>query len=110
MGRNALDAAVAAYQGVAALRQHLPGSDRVHGVFTDGGARPNIVPDRAAVMFYVRSAAPETLRDLAHRLEDIARGAAAMTGCTVDLRWDERPAYLPIRFNHTLAGRWAANQ
>ncbi|GAA1307493.1 M20 family metallopeptidase [Pseudonocardia xinjiangensis] len=110
MGRNALDAAVAAYQGVAALRQHLPGSDRVHGVFTDGGARPNVVPDRAALLFYLRSAAPETLRDLAERVDHIARGAAAMTGCGVELHWDDLPPYLPIRFNHALAGRWAVNQ
>ncbi len=110
MGRNALDAAVTAYQGVAALRQHLPGTDRVHGIFTDGGARPNVVPERAALLFYLRSAAPDTLRDLANRLEGIARGAAAMTGCTVDLHWDVQPPYLPIRFNHTLAGRWAVNQ
>jgi amidohydrolase len=110
MGRNALDAAVAAYQGIAALRQHLPSSDRLHGVFTDGGARPNVVPERAALLFYLRSAAPETLRDLAARMEDIARGAAAMTGCGVELHWDELPPYLPIRFNHALAGRWAVNQ
>jgi amidohydrolase len=110
MGRNALDAAVAAYQGIAALRQHLPSSDRLHGVFTDGGARPNVVPERAALLFYLRSAAPETLRDLASRMEDIARGAAAMSGCGVELHWDQKPPYLPIRFNHVLAGRWAANQ
>ena len=110
MGRNALDAAGAAYQGIAALRQHLPGSDRIHGIFTDGGARPNIVPERAAVLFYLRSAAPETLRDLADRVGRIAHGAAAMTGCGVELHWDKLPPYLPIRFNHTLAGRWAVNQ
>lgn len=110
MGRNALDAAVAAYQGVAALRQHLPGTDRVHGVFTDGGARPNVVPERAAVQFYVRSAEPETLRDLAARMESIAHGAAAMTGCDVELIRDTQPAYLPIRANRALAGRWAAHQ
>ncbi|WP_219413352.1 M20 family metallopeptidase [Pseudonocardia nigra] len=110
MGRNALDAAVAAYQGVAALRQHLPGSDRVHGIFTDGGARPNVVPERAALLFYLRSADPATLRDLADRTADIARGAAAMHGCTVELHWDRQPPYLPIRFNTALAGRWAVNQ
>jgi amidohydrolase len=110
MGRNALDAAVAAYQGIAALRQHLPSSDRVHGIFTDGGARPNVVPERAALLYYVRSAEPETLRELANRLTNIAHGAAAMTGCGVELHWDPLPPYLPIRFNHTLAARWAVNQ
>ncbi|GAA5126048.1 M20 family metallopeptidase [Pseudonocardia adelaidensis] len=110
MGRNALDAAVAAYQGIAALRQHLPSSDRLHGIFTDGGTRPNVVPERAALLFYLRSAAPETLRDLAARMSEIAHGAAAMTGCGVELRWDPLPAYLPIRFNHALAARWAVNQ
>jgi amidohydrolase len=110
MGRNALDAAVAAYQGVAALCQHLPGTDRVHGIFTDGGARPNVVPERAAVLFYARSADPVTLRDLAERLTAIAQGAATMTGCTVELHWDAQPPYLPIRFNHALSGRWAVNQ
>lgn len=110
MGRNALDAAVAAYQGVAALRQHLPGTDRAHGVFTDGGARPNVVPERAALLFYLRSADPATLRDLAARVTAVAEGAAAMHGCGVELTWDRQPAYLPIRFNTTLAGRWAVNQ
>ncbi len=110
MGRNALDAAVAAYQGIAALRQHMPGSDRLHGIFTDGGARPNVVPERAALLYYIRSAAPETLRDLAARMTEIAHGAAAMTGCGVELHWDRLPPYLPIRFNHALTARWAVNQ
>ncbi|TKG73079.1 M20 family metallopeptidase [Prauserella endophytica] len=110
MGRNALDAAVSAYQGVAALRQHLPPGDRVHGVFTDGGSRPNVVPDRAAVLFYLRSMRPETLRDLAGRLAAIAHGAAKITGCGVELRWDPQPPYLPIRFNQALSRRWAVNQ
>lgn len=110
MGRNALDAAVAAYQGVAALRQHLPPGDRVHGVFTDGGSRPNVVPDRAAVLFYLRSMHTATLHDLAHRLAAIGRGAAELTGCGVEERWDPMPAYLPIRHNRALAQRWAVNQ
>jgi amidohydrolase len=110
MGRNALDALVATYQGVAALRQHIPSTDRIHGIITDGGARPNIVPERAAGLFFVRSAEPATLRDLAGRVESIARGAAEMTGCGVGLRWDVQPAYLPIRHNDALVGRWAQHQ
>ncbi|MCP2165147.1 M20 family metallopeptidase [Goodfellowiella coeruleoviolacea] len=110
MGRNALDAAVTAYQGVAALRQHIPGTDRIHGVFTDGGARPNVVPDRAAVLFYFRSPDPDLLRDLSQRVERIAQGAALLHGVGVELRWDPFPPYLPIRHNHTLARRWAVHQ
>ncbi len=110
MGRNALDAAVAAYQGIAALRQHLPSTDRVHGIFTDGGKRPNVVPDRAALQFYLRSGEPAPLKDLAQRVEAVARGAAEMTGCGVELVWDEQPAYLPIRHNEALAARWATHQ
>lgn len=110
MGRNALDAVVAMYQGVAALRQHVPSTDRVHGIITDGGKRPNVVPERAAGLFYLRSAAPGSLRDLAGRVEDVARGAAAMTGCGVELHWDVSPPYLPIRHNAALAARWAVHQ
>ncbi|CAM04849.1 M20 family metallopeptidase [Saccharopolyspora erythraea] len=110
MGRNALDAVVATYQGVAALRQHMPSTDRVHGIITDGGQRPNIVPERAAALFYLRSSDPGTLRELAGRVEAIASGAAEMTGCGLELRWDQQPAYMPIRHNDALAGRWARHQ
>jgi amidohydrolase len=110
MGRNALDAVVAGYQGVAMLRQHLPGTDRVHGIITDGGDRPNVVPERAEALYYVRSATPETLADLCRRMEAIAVAAAAMTGCGYDLEWDQQPAYLPIRANLELAARWTRHQ
>ncbi|WP_454301635.1 amidohydrolase [Salana multivorans] len=55
LGRNALDAAVTAYQAVAQLRQHIVDTDRVHGVFVEGGTRPNIVPERAVLEFFLRS-------------------------------------------------------
>ncbi|MBA8825882.1 amidohydrolase [Saccharopolyspora lacisalsi] len=110
MGRNALDAVVATYQGVAALRQHIPPTDRVHGIITDGGKRPNVVPERASALFYLRSAETGPLQDLTRRLEAIAQGAAEMTGCGVELLWDSQPGYLPIRHNEALAGRWAQHQ
>ncbi|WP_171058163.1 M20 family metallopeptidase [Modestobacter altitudinis] len=110
MGRNALDAVVAGYQGVAMLRQHVPDTDRVHGVITDGGQRPNVVPETASALYYVRSATPETLADLSRRMEAIAVAAAAMTGCGYELHWDEMPAYLPIRANLELAARWTRHQ
>ena len=110
MGRNALDAVVAGYNGVAMLRQHIPDTDRVHGVITDGGQRPNVVPETATALYYVRSATPETLADLSRRMEAVMAGAAATTGCGYELSWDELPAYLPIRANLELAARWTRAQ
>ena len=109
MGRNALDAAVNAYTAMAQLRQHMLPTDRVHGIITDGGQKPNIVPERAALTFYLRSAQPETLAILTQRAEEIFAAAAAMTGTTVELGWDPTPVYLPVRNNHPLAARWAVN-
>jgi amidohydrolase len=109
LGRNALDGVVTAYDGMARLRQHLLPTDRVHGIITDGGQRPNLVPERAATHFYLRSAEPESLAELCTKATDVFEGAARMTGTEVSLGWDPAPVYLPMRNNHTLAARYAVN-
>ncbi|QBR91545.1 M20 family metallopeptidase [Nocardioides euryhalodurans] len=106
MGRNALDAVNLMYTGVGLHRQQLPPTDRVHGVVTAGGERPNVIPEHAEMLFYLRSEYPESLAVLSERLADIARGAALMTGCGVELSWDEAPPYLPVRGNRPLAASW----
>jgi amidohydrolase len=110
MGRNALDAVALNYQAVGLLRQHIPPSDRVHGIVREGGDRPSVVPERASVEYYVRSASPTTLRDLSQRLEDIAQGVALATGTRAELEWDPAPFTLPVRTNVPLAERWAVHQ
>lgn len=109
LGRNALDAVVNAYTGISQLRQHLLPSDRIHGIITDGGQRPNIVPERAAGMFYLRSAEPETLAELCDRAAAIFEAAATATGTRLEITWDTCPVYLPVRNNHALAARYAEN-
>ncbi|HSJ45891.1 MAG TPA: M20 family metallopeptidase [Euzebyales bacterium] len=109
LGVNALDAAVLAYTGVAQLRQHMLPSDRVHGIITDGGQAPNVVPDRATAHFYIRSAEPETLATLTERVQAILESAATATGTTAELSWDPCPPYLPVRNNRPLAARYAVN-
>lgn len=110
LGRNALDAVVLAYQAVGLLRQHLPPTDRVHGIVTEGGERPSVIPRRAVLEFYLRSHAADTLKELSRRVADIARGAALATGTGVSLHWDPQPATLPTRFNQPLSERWAVHQ
>lgn len=109
-GRNALDAASLAYQGIGVLRQQMPPSDRVHAIVTGGGHRPSVIPDRAQLDLYVRSAYPDTLKDLSQRVARIMQGAALMTDTGVDLEWDAYPPSLPVRTNQTLAARWAQSQ
>ena len=109
LGRNALDAVVNAYTGIAQLRQHLLPTDRVHGIITDGGQRPNIVPERAAATFYLRSAEPDTLAELAERAAAVFEAAATATGTRLEIEWDTCPVYMPVRNNHALAARYAEN-
>ena len=55
LGRNALDGLVAGYTALAMLRQHLAPWQQVHGIITDGGEAPNVVPERAAASYYLRA-------------------------------------------------------
>ena len=75
-GVNALDALVIAYQAIAALRQHIRPTERLHGIITDGGQAPNIVPERAAGRFYARAANAPQLAELKPRVEGCFRAGA----------------------------------
>jgi len=90
-GRNALDAAVLGYMGVAALRQHIRPSERVHGIFTKAGDKPNIVPREAAMHWYIRSDDTETLKPLKARVLAALEGGAAACGCSMTHAWDDTP-------------------
>jgi amidohydrolase len=107
LGRNALDGVVTAYQGVAQLRQHILPTDRIHGIITDGGAAPNIVPERASALFYVRSAEVDTLKELTHRVVAVLEGAAISTATRAEIDVDPVPPYLPLKTNVALTTRWA---
>jgi metal-dependent amidase/aminoacylase/carboxypeptidase family protein len=98
LGRNALDGVVTAYQSVAQLRQHILPTDRIHGIITDGGAAPNIVPERASALFYVRSA-DVGRRELTDRVVAAIEGAALATGTRAEIDLDPVPPYLPLETN-----------
>ena len=107
-GRNALDAAVLGYMNVAALRQHIRPEERIHGVFTDGGEKPNIVPATAAMHWFIRAANLERLDALKPRVLAALCAGAEATGCTVEYEWIE-PAYADLVRNPALESTYAAN-
>lgn len=86
LGRSALDACELMNVGVNYLREHMIDEARVHYAYTDaGGTAPNIIPSRAQVFYAVRAPKSEDARLLRERVDDIARGAALMTGTSVDI-------------------------
>jgi len=107
-GVNALDAITLAYQGIAALRQHISGSERIHGIITDGGQAPNVVPERTAGRFYVRAANFESLEPLKKRVAGCFRAGAEATGCELEISWGAAD-YRDILFNEPLASSFQEN-
>lgn len=79
-GINALDAIIQVYNASNALRQHLTDDVRIHGVITNGGKAPNVVPDYASARFYLRAKSRPILNDLFNKFENIVKGAALQTG------------------------------
>lgn len=107
-GRNALDAAVLGYNAVAALRQHIRPTERVHGVFTDGGDKPNIVPARAQTHWFIRSPSAAGLDDLKERVAQALCAGAMATECDVDIDWID-PPYADMVGIHAMNDLYAAN-
>jgi amidohydrolase len=101
-GVNALDAVIATFVNVGLLRQQLPRGVRVHGIVSDGGRAPNVIPERAAARFWVRSLDEAELADAAGRVVRCAEGAAAASGARLELREDESTSP-PMRPNLALA-------
>ena len=88
LGRSALDAVELMNIGVQFLREHIPTTDRVHYSITDsGGVSPNVVQPTAQVLYMMRSDTVPKAKALVKRVEDIAKGAALMTGTTLKRRF-----------------------
>lgn len=110
MGRNALDAANLAYQGLGLLRQQIPGSDRIHAIIDHGGDAPNLIPASASLHINIRSKHAPTLRALSRRVEEVLQGAALMAGVSAEVTWDSSPMTMPVRTNRPLLKRWVSAQ
>lgn len=83
LGRSALDAVELMNVGVQFLREHIPTSCRIHYAITDtGGFSPNVVQPHAEVLYLIRGVNNKIAKELYERVNDIARGAALMTGTT----------------------------
>lgn len=85
-GKSALDAVELMDIGWNFRREHLRLAQRSHYVIVNGGDQPNVVPPEASVWYYFRENDYQRIDSLREIGDEVARGAALMTGTTVDWR------------------------
>ncbi len=107
-GINALDALIQTFVALDQLRQQLKPTTRIAGIITEGGKRPNIIPDKAVGLFTLRGETYPELEELLEKFHRVAEGAALSTGATVEIAYPE-PAYLEMRNVEPLAAAFEKN-
>lgn len=106
-GVNALDAVIAAFNAIAAMRQQMKSTWRVHGIILKGGLKPNIIPDFTATEWYARAPSATELEELKKKLNGCFEGAALQTGCTCDIEWNHQAhPFFNLQTNSIMAERY----
>lgn len=106
-GINALDATIQTFNSINALHHYIVDGASVHGIITDGGAAPNMIPDHSASLFYIRAMNSDYCDELFEKVKNCARGAATATGARVNLKL--RDSYKPIKTNMVLTRMFKQN-
>ena len=83
-GESALDGVQLMNTGVEYLREHIPDKARIHYTITEGGGAPNVIPAEAEAWYFVRAPERIQVEELSERVNEIAEGAALMTGTSVE--------------------------
>jgi amidohydrolase len=84
-GRNALTAVIHLFNNIDAIRSNIRPESRIQGVIVEGGAAPNVVPDRAVGDFYFRYPYVVYLAQHSQLVETAGRAAALATGTQVKI-------------------------
>jgi amidohydrolase len=101
-GVNALNAVIQLFVALDLMRQQIRPEARIHGVITKGGDQANIIPEHTAAEFYLRAPTREYCQELLRRFQGCAEGAAAATGCKVEVIADPI-IHDPLKPNATMA-------
>jgi len=84
-GINALDACLATFHSINALREHLLSSTRIHGIIKEGGLAANIVPERAVAQFYVRTQRKLYNQEVTEKVLNCAKAGALAAGAKLEV-------------------------
>ena len=85
-GRSALAAVELLNVGANYLKTYLPPSCRLFYTISDvGGDNPGVIPEHAAALYSYKGGDPASMEECRERLINVAKGAAMMTGTTVEV-------------------------
>ena len=107
-GVNALEAIILAFNSINSLRQHIKEQARIHGIITNGGEAPNVVPAYSAAKFIIRAPDYAYLEELQGKVLNCFKGASSASGARLKYRWGEK-VYAPIKNNVAMARLFSDN-
>jgi amidohydrolase len=107
-GINAADALTVAQTAIGLLRQHIRAGDRVHGIVTNGGDAPNIVPAHTCAKYIVRAQSLRDLEEIRGKVMRCFEAGALATGSTLAVSEDHSP-YAEMLHDHALAAHYRRN-
>src|SRR5947207_3594750 len=84
-GRNALEAVIKLFENINSVRASIRPEARIQGVILEGGAAPNVVPDRTVADFYIRYPDEVYLQQVVEFVDNAATAAALATGTKVKI-------------------------
>ena len=89
-GINALDAQIQLFVNASTYRQQMVSTNRMHGVITNGGFKPNIIPSYTSSEWYLRALNEGDLLKIESDFKNFVNAAAMATKCGVKI---ESPDY-----------------
>jgi amidohydrolase len=108
LGVNAADALTIAQTSLGLLRQHIRASDRIHGIVTNGGAAPNVVPAHTSARYIIRSETLDQLTELRPRVHRCFEAGALATGSKLEIAGGDKP-YAEMLHDETMAALYRKN-
>lgn len=108
LGVNAADALTIAQTALGLLRQHIRSTDRIHGIVTNGGAAPNVVPAHTSAKYIIRSETLDQLAELRPKVYRCFEAGGLATGAKVQITGGDQP-YAEMHHDADMAMLYRAN-
>ncbi len=90
-GINAADALTIAQTAIGLLRQHIRSTDRIHGIITNGGDAPNVIPAHTAAKYIVRAKTLADLDEIKAKVVRCFEAGALASGAKLDIFGGQKP-------------------